>query len=579
MAEGPRRRLTLLITLLVGCVIVVVIQLVKVQVVDHQFYKNWALEQQVRAITRDTPPRGVIRDRHGHLLAGNGLRYAVEAAPAYVVDKGGVAENLASVLHMPASHIETALSSRGQDQQLRQWVLLAPSVSREVGEAVIDLNAGGITVRPLWERSYPEGTLASHALGFSTMITGYYGVEGYYDAMLRPEVVKWVGPVDVASLPIPWQPVAGELPRRGVDLELTLDRTVQALAEEELLRSLAEYGAEAGTIIVMEPDTFGVLAIASYPAYHPEQYVELAGLASPPFEDPAVSKQYEPGSVFKILTVAAALDSGMVTPQTTYNDQGWIEVGGQTIRNATRQAYGVSSVSELLAKSLNVGAAWLSRDMGPDVFYSYLKAFGIGKRTGIDLAGEVAGQLWLPADVEHWHPSNLGTNSFGQGVALTPLQMAVTVATVANDGVRLRPHVVGRRIGPDGAVSVYRPLVVERVISPETAHDLTEIMVRCVEEEVTLARVEGYRVAGKSGTAQIPVPGGYAREGTIATFVGFGPVPDPELVILVKLDRPQTSPWAANTAAGSFQRLISELFTVLGVPPEEGRLMAEVGPR
>ncbi len=579
MAEGPRRRLMLLITLLVGSVIVVVIQLVKVQVVDHEFYRNWALEQQVRAITMDTPPRGVIRDRDGYLLAGNGVRYAVEAAPAYIVDKAGAAEKLASVLHTPASHIETALSSRGQDQQLRHWVLLAPSVSRDVGEGVKDLNVSGITVRPLWERSYPQGTLASHTLGFSTMITGYYGVEGYYDVMLRPEVLEWVGPVDVASLPIPWHPVAGELPRRGVDLELTLDRTVQALAEEELLRSLGEYGAEAGTIIVMEPETFGILAMASYPTYHPEQYVELAALASPPFEDPAVSKQYEPGSVFKILTVAAALDSGMVTPQTTYNDQGWIEVGGQTIRNATRRAYGVSTVTELLAKSLNVGAAWLSRDMGPGVFYSYLKGFGLGERTGIDLAGEVAGQLWLPEDVEHWHPSNLGTNSFGQGVAVTPLQMAVTVATVANDGVRLRPHVVGRRISPDGAVSVYRPVEVERVISPETARDLTEIMVRCVEDEVTLARVEGYRVAGKSGTAQIPVPGGYAREGTIATFVGFGPLPDPELVILVKLDRPKTSPWAANTAAGSFQRLISELFTVLGIPPEEGRLVVEVGPR
>ncbi len=574
MAEGPKRRLLLLITLLAGSVIVVVVQLFKVQVADHQFYKNWALEQQVRAITMDTAPRGVIRDREGHLLAGNGVRYAVEAAPAYVVDKEEAAVELASVLHMPASSLDTLLRSRDERQELRQWVQIAPSVPMETGEAVIDLGISGVTVRPLWKRAYPEGALASHTLGFSTMITGYYGVEGFYDAMLRPETVEWVGPVDIASVPIPWQPMAGELPRRGVDLELTLDRTVQALVEEELARALWEYEAEAGTIIVMEPKTFGILAMASQPAYDPGRYVEFAGQDPPPFEDPAVSKQYEPGSVFKVLTVAAALDAGVVTPATTYNDQGWIEVGGQTMRNATRKAYGVSSVVEILTKSLNVGAAWLCQRMGADTFYPYLIDFGLGEPTHIDLAGEVSGQLWLPDDVEHWHPSNLGTNSFGQGVAVTPLQMITAVATVANDGARLRPHVVGRRIAPDGTVSVYQPVLEKRAISRETARELTEMMVRVVEDEVILAQVDGYRVAGKTGTAQIPVPGGYATEGTIATFVGFGPVPDPELVILVKLDRPQSAPWASMTAAPAFQRLISRLFTALAIPPQDGSVLA-----
>lgn len=578
MAEGPRRRLLLLIIVLIGCLVVVVAQLFKVQVADHQFYKNWALEQQVRAITMDNPPRGVIRDRDGCLLAGNGVRYAVEAAPAYVVDEEGAAAALASVLHMPASHLQTLLSSRDEEEELRTWVPLASSVSREAGEAVMDLGIGGITVRPLWKRAYPEGTLASHVLGFSTMITGYYGVEGYYDAMLRPEVVEWVGPVDISSVPIPWQPIAGELPRRGVNLELTVDRTVQALAEEELARAVWEYEAQGGTIIVMEPGTFGILAMTSFPAYDPARYVELADDDSPPFEDPAVSKQYEPGSVFKMLTAAAALDAGIVGPETTYNDQGWIEVGGQAIRNATGKAYGVSSVTDIMVKSLNVGAAWLSVQMGPDIFYRYVQDFGFGERTDVDLAGEVAGQLWLPEDVEHWHPSNLGTNSFGQGVAVTPLQMVTAMATVANDGARLRPHVVGRRIASDGTVSVYQPVLVERPISPDTARELTEILVKVVEEGATLAKVEGYRVAGKTGTAQIPIPGGYDPKATVHTFVGFGPVPDPELVVLVKLDRPRDLPWASMTAAPTFQRLASRLFTALAIPPEGGREVAEVQP-
>jgi len=575
MAEGPKRRLVLLIALLVGCVIVVVVQLFKVQVVDHQFYKNWAREQQVRAVTMDKPPRGVIRDRDGRVLAGNGVRYAIEAAPAYVIDEEAAAK-LATALHMPAAHVEDLLNSRDENEELRKWVPIAPSVSRETGRKVLDQNINGITARPLWKRAYPEGTLASHTLGFSTMITGYYGVEGFYDDMLRPKEVEWVAPVDVASVPIPWHPIAGELPRRGVDLELTLDRTVQALVEEELRRAVWEYEAEGGTIIVMEADTFGILGMASLPAYDPEQYTEFVDQDSPPFEDPAISKQYEPGSVFKILTMAAALDSGVVTPGATYVDEGWIEVGGQTIRNATGKVYGESTMADILIKSLNVGAAWLSERMRPDIFYRYMQDFGIGERTGVDLAGEVSGQLWLPDDIEHWHPSNLGTNSFGQGVAVTPLQMATAVATVANDGVRLRPRVVGRRIAPDGTVSVHQRLVVKRVISSETAQQVSEMLVKAIEEGATLAKVDGYRVAGKTGTAQIPIPGGYDPEDTIATFVGFGPVPDPRLVILVKLDRPQSSPWASRTAAPTFQRLTSRLFTALAIPPNDVRSMAEV---
>jgi cell division protein FtsI/penicillin-binding protein 2 len=577
MAEGPRRRLILLVALLAAFLLVVIVQLVKVQIVDHQSYRSWADEQRVRAITMDQPPRGTIRDCNGHLLAGNRVRYAIEGAPAYVIDVERAAAELSSVLHMPAIHLRTLLESEDDQGAPRQWVRIAPSVSREVGEQVASMEISGVNVRPLWEREYPEGTLASHALGFATVVTGYYGLEGFYDTMLRPEPVRWVGPVDIASVPIPWQPVSDAFPRRGINLELTLDRTVQMLAEEELARALQEYQAEGGTIIVMEPETFGILALASWPGYDPARYADLVQEDPPPFEDPAVSKQYEPGSVFKALTVAAALEAGIVTPGTVYHDAGWIEVGGQPIRNATGEAYGQRSVTEILVKSLNVGAAWLSTQMGPDIFYRYVQDFGIGQATQVDLAGEVSGQLWLPDDVEHWHPSNLGTNAFGQGVAVTPLQMITAIATVANDGARMRPHIVGRRVASNGTVSVFQPVREKQVISSEVAHTLTDMLVQVVEKGATRAQVEGYRVAGKTGTAQIPIPGGYDPEGTIATFVGYGPVPDPELVVLVKLDRPKSSPWASQTAAPAFQRLTSRLFVVMGVPPEGERVLAEMG--
>jgi len=563
MAEGPRRRLRLVSTLLVGLVLVILAQLVQVQIVDHHFYKRWAEDQRVRSVVMPDAPRGKICDRNGHLLAGNAVMYSIEADTVYVMDVDEAATELGALLHEPAARIGQLLESDAP------WIQIASPVSKEIGEQIAALELAGITVRPLWVREYPETVLASHVLGFCTAeIMGFYGVEGFYDEQLRPENVEWVGPVDPSSEQVPWIVSPVMLPQPGTDLVLTLDRTVQSLAEEELARSVREYQAEGGTIIVMDPRTFEILALASLPNYEPGRYVEFFDQNPLPFENPAVSKQYEPGSVFKVLTVAAALDAGLVTPETTYHDRGRIEVGGRVIENATREAYGEQTVSDILIESLNVGSAWLSTLMGPETFYRYVQAFGIGQPTGVDLAGEVPGQLWLPGDYEHWHDSNLGTNAFGQGLAVTPLQMIAAVATVANDGTRLRPHIVARRIGPDGTVFVSRPVVEAQPIGPQTARALAEMMVRVVDEGVPQARVEGYRVAGKTGTAQIPIPGGYDPECTIASFVGFGPVPDPQLVILVKLDRPKTLSWAFETAAPAFQRLATRLFLVLGIPSE-----------
>ena len=214
----------------------------------------------------------------------------------------------------------------------------------------------------------------------------------------------------------------------------------------------------------------------------------------------------------------------------------------------------------------------MSTQMGADTFYRYVQDFGFGELTDVDLAGEVSGQYWLPEDTAYWHDSNLGTNAFGQGLSVTPMQMVVAFATVANDGERMRPHIVRQRKFADGVVSVYQPIVEERVISAETARTLTDVLVRVVEEGATQARVDGYRMAGKTGTAQIWVPGGYDNEGTIASFVGYGPVPDPQFVILVKLDRPKTSPWGSQTAALSFQRLASRLCVLFNIPPQEQEL-------
>lgn len=571
MAEGPRRRLRLMGTLMIGLVVVIVAQLVQVQVVDHQFYKDWATDLRERPVAMADPHRGVIRDRNGHLLAGNAVMWSIEADTAYVVDVEAASAELGPLLHVPSVQIEQLLRSDAA------WVQIVSPVSKAVGEQVADLRIPGIRVEPLWTREYPEGVLASHVIGFcNTEGRGFYGVEGFHDVLLQPKRVDWKGPVDPASEQIPWVVAPLVLPQPGVELVLTLDRTVQALVEDELARSVHEYQAEGGTIIAMDPRTFEILALASLPNYDPGRYNDSYDMDPLPFEDPVVSQQYEPGSVVKVLTVAAALDAGLVNPETTYHDQGRIEVGGLMVENATRRAYGDQTVADILIQSLNVGAAWLGMQMGPGIFYSTMQAFGLGRPTGVDLAGEVPGQLLLPDDYERWHDSNLGTNSFGQGLAVTPIQLISAVATIANDGARLRPHVVGRRVAFDGTVSTWQPVVELQAISPQTARTLTEMMVRVVEEGVPQARVEGYRIAGKTGTAQIPIPGGYDREGTIASFVGFGPVPDPQLIILVKLDRPKTSSWASETAARSFQRLAGRLFMVLGIPPDGTRVAEAV---
>ena len=244
--------------------LVIVVHLARVQVADHSDYADDAKEQRVRSIVMADAPRGAIYDRNANMLAGNGVRYTVEAAPAYVADPLAVAEQVAPILEQPVDEIEALLEGDGL------WVQLAAQVSKQAGEQIAELGLLGIYVRPTWVREYPEGDLAAHLLGFCTVeITGYYGVEGYYDTMLRPETVAWKGPVDTANEQVPWAVEPIVMPDPATSLVLTIDRTMQAIVEQELMRSILQFGAQGGTIIVMDPDTFEILAMASLPSYDP----------------------------------------------------------------------------------------------------------------------------------------------------------------------------------------------------------------------------------------------------------------------------------------------------------------------
>lgn len=568
--EMMRRRLPIVI---IGLIAVSVLLLVRL--ISFQFQYQYAPEvvtyleslknSGYNRILRLAAARGTIYDRGMQPLAVNTLEYKIGISPNLIAEPRQTATRLATLLGLDELDTYQRVSNRNLP-----WVLLAPRVSAEVGHQVTQFGLRGITVEPLPRRNYPQGTLAAQVLGFvGGDLRGYYGVEGYYQEQLagreRDEIISNI-PFDV--------------PRdrdadNGASLVLTIDRDIQFLAESELQRAMAETGATGGTIIIMDPRTGDILAMTSAPSFDPNAYFEVQDPRQ--MRNPAVSDQFEPGSVMKVLTMAAAIERGTVGPNDTYFDQGRIEIGGRVIENWDRSAYGVVDMTQVLVQSLNVGVATIALEMGPTDFYSMMRRFGIGRPTGIDLQGEAAGTMYIPGD-SNWSESNLGTNSFGQGVAVTPLQLLVAVSAIANDGLMMQPHVFHKLI--DGQqVQESQPSTLGRVVSQETADIVTQMMVRTVQEGLDgRASVPGYTIAGKTGTAQIPRPGvGYEVNAAIATFVGFLPADNPQVSVLVKLDRPNEY-WGSMTAAPVFQRLAERLVILLKIPPDEVRyVLASAG--
>ncbi|MFN2166879.1 MAG: peptidoglycan D,D-transpeptidase FtsI family protein, partial [Anaerolineae bacterium] len=412
------------------------------------------------------------------------------------------------------------------------------------------------------------GSLFSHMLGFvNGEPRAYYGVEENYDDYLRavdPPFFRSNLGVQVAysRLPEAWQSV---LPSStGQDIVLTVDRRVQSLVSKVLAEAIGTYQAQSGTIIVMEPSTGAILAMVSLPSYDPNRYGVTNDTV---LADPAVSRQYEPGSVFKIVTMSAGIDAGLITADTVLTDSLKMEVGGQTIQNSDKRSHGQVDIRETLVRSLNIPTAQVALQLQESLFYQYVKRFGFGQKTEVDLANESPGTVKVPGDLL-WSKSDLATNAFGQGLAVTPLQMATATAVIANGGMLVRPHVVDARVFR-GRVLKPDTDPVRRVLKPETASQMTDLMISVVEQGAPGAYVRGYTVAGKTGTAQIAVEGGYSPTDTIHSFVGFAPAWSPKFVILVKLDKPKANSWAVNTAAPTFGKLARELLRTMHVPPEQ----------
>lgn len=575
MLRGPDARLRLITVLLIAALLPLTGQLVRLQVLEHDYYKGEAEKLVNRPYTLPEPPWGIVMDRHGDLLIGNTPVYDIGAEINLVTDTVMSAAVLSPLLNRPKEELIEALTMPPDTEKL-VWRSLAKRISPESYKQIVKLGWPWITTTPTWQRYYAEGAMASHTLGFVNEEGMGYGVQAFQLRFLRGERVERVGSVSGDTSPLPGEFMDGNpLPYPGTNLRLTIDRTIQAYIEGELDQALLKYNAEGGTILVMDPRSGEIIAIASRPNYEPFRYPDYAQDGQEKlFQDPAVSIAYEPGSVFKLITIAAAIDSEKADLNWSYNDQGTFEYGGVVIHNATGAAYGQQGLQGVLEHSLNIGVAELSTHvLGPETFYQYVRDFGFGQTTGIEVTGESDGYIHIPTDWD-WTDSYLATNAFGQGIAVTPIQMAAAVCAIANDGVIMQPHIIAERYFPDGRAVLTPPHPLNQPISAETARMLAEMMARTVENTIKMASVPGYRVAGKTGTAQIPTTGGYDPEAVITSFVGFGPLPEPEVLILVKLDRPNVPleiRWGTQTAAPVFQEVASKVFILLGIPPTDLR--------
>lgn len=561
MNSSQQRRLWVVMIGMGFAAVLIVGRLVAFQVVQGAHWEEMGREmQRVNVIAQ--PDRGIIYDRNGAVLAGNSADYQIGASPSLLT--GAAAEEMATalapILQRPRYELLGALQAE------QPYVLLAGRVSPEVAEAVRELGYSGIQLDPLPRRIYPQGKLLCHVLGYVDFDgDGGSGVEGYYQQELAGEAAS-----DVRNIS-PLTPQRSVIAREGSDLYLTIDRAVQFLVERHLEQAMRDHGSRSGSIIVINPRNGEILAMANYPCFSPNHfYEEDAEL----FINPSVSRQYEPGSVMKLVTMGAAIDAGVVTPTSTYYDAGVIEVGGHRTYNWDRSGPGTTDMTTLLSRSLNVGAATIATWMGPETYYTYLERFNFGRRTGIDLMAEASGQMHLPGS-PYWVESFMATNAYGQGIAVTPLQMAVSVTALANNGQLMQPHVV-REIHSGGRIYMHEPTVLSQAVSRETANQLNTMAITAVQRETQTAHVEGYTIAGKTGTAEIPEGGVYLSDATIGSFIGWLPADDPELLILVKLDRMTSSQWGSMTAAPVFAQLVSELVVLLNIPPDSVRLEAGV---
>lgn len=553
-------RFSLLFYFLFVCLVLVFWKLIQVQAVDAGKYEEMAVSQRMKKYEL-APDRGSIYDRNGEILALSTDMDTVFATPYQVKEKRKAAGKIATILGEDTSTILHKLNSDSG------FEYLARKIDRDKADKLKDLKIDGLGFVKESKRQYPGGELAAHVIGFVGLDNiGLSGLELYYDRQLKGEPGRVIAEQGINGFPIPGGTSKFESATNGSQLVLTIDKAIQYKAELELRTAIERYDAAGGNIVVMNPKNGEIYALASFPNFDLNVFNKAEDEA---LSNSAIADVYEPGSTMKIVTSSAALEEKVFTPDSKFTLPGSLNIGGWTIKEAHGRSTEEFTLKSIVTRSSNIGAVVIGRELGKDRILEYIEKFGLNSMVGIDLPGESVGYV-PPAD--SWSASTIATVPFGQGTSVTPIEMARFFATLANKGIQVKPHLVDRLITPEG--KEIRPFTGEKektVVSAKTCEMMSAIMEEAVTEGTgKSAAVTGYSVAGKTGTAQKPNVGkpGYSGK-YVGSFIGYTPVQDPAVVILVTIDEPRKAIYGGVIAAPVFSKVAEFALQRLNVPPDK----------
>jgi cell division protein FtsI/penicillin-binding protein 2 len=563
-------RLTVLSLVFFLFAALIFLKLFKLQIIDHNKYLAQAEDQHLT--TQELiPNRGeiYIHDYQSgaqelYPAAINKKYYQAFAVPVSVTNPITAAKLLAPVLAMDEQVIYERLAKEDD-----LYEPLKHKIDEATKERLEAFALDGIRFEEEIFRFYPESEILSQVVGFvgyqGDELVGQYGIEGYWNEELAGEKGSYIFERDAFGRLIPQAKRFKDEEQQGSDIVLTIDRSIQFFTCNTLKTTVLKHGADGGSVVILDPQTGAVMAMCNYPNFDPNNYGEVEDYNV--YNNSAIFEPYEPGSMFKGITMAAALDVGGVTPMTTYEDKGVEEIAGFKIKNSDGEAHGVKNMTQVLEESLNTGAIFAARSVGVDLFYNYFQRFGFGRVTGIQLNGERAGDI---QSLGWGKEIFMATASFGQGITATPLQIAAAFGAIANGGKLMKPYIVDEVRSPDGKTTKTQPEFKSQIMLEKTANTLSAMLASVVKYgHAKNAGVEGYYIAGKTGTAQVADPntGKYSTDKSIHSFVGFAPIENPRFVMLIKLDHPRSVEFAASSAAPLFGEIAKFLLNYLKVPP------------